>query len=696
MIGERLSRKKQRQLICLWTAVLLAVACVLAAGCGTQASAAEIDFSFSDRDQDPSYDGETATKILLSDGGTEISGAGAAVSGNTVTISEEGTYLVSGSLSDGQIIVDADGETKLQIVLNGASVHCESNAALYIKKADKVFLTLAPDSENSLSDGETRAFAEDEDNKVDGVIFSKADLTINGSGGLTVTGSYKHGVVSKDDLTVTGGEITVTAKGQGLYGKDCVKIRDGVFVLNTGGDGIQSDNSEDELRGFVYLYGGSFQITAEEGDGVQAETVLRIDGGDYTILTGGGSAQAQDRVSGVGFEGGRPGGSSAAAFRGTPALSGAAVGMAGNAPGQRGAAPDGGSLESTSGQGIGNPPARNLPDGPAEGAGGVPLPQNISGGALQTQEDTASTKGLKAGSQLLIYGGTFSLDTLDDALHSNGGLAVSGGEITAATGDDGAHADGDLTVSGGTLTISKSYEGLEGKTIVISGGVVDVTSSDDGLNATDGSGGSSAGGRPGPGGGDQAQDGVYILISGGTVSVDASGDGIDSNGDLTITGGTVTVNGPAGNGDGTLDYNGTAVISGGVFMGAGSSGMAQGFSDSSAQCSILWVLSEKAEAGTEILLSDESGAKIAGWTAEKQFDCVQFSSSDLTAGKTYQLTVNGATEEITLDSAAASNAPAGGRGGMGGMGQPGGDFGGQGGGRGGRGSQTDDRTAGEN
>lgn len=567
-------------------------------------SPAGIDISFTARDLDVGYDESAATKITLAQDGSAVSGEGASVAGNTVTISSAGAYLLSGELSDGQIVVDAAESDKIQLVLDGVTICRKDHAALYVKQADKVFVTLAPDSANSLSDKTDYLLAEGDSN-VDGVIFSKADLTINGSGALTVTAHYKHGIVSKDDLVITGGTYTVTANGQGLSGKDCVKIKDGSFTIHAQGDGIQSDNTEDALRGYVYLAGGTFDITAAT-DGVQAETVLQIDGGRLQLSTGGGSANA--------------------------------------------------STDSNRGWG----------DWP------------MMGGEQQTQDDTPSAKGLKAGTMLLISGGSFTLDCSDDALHCNGNLTIEQGTFTLASGDDGIHADDAVLIQGGSIAITKSYEGIEGSNITISGGETDLVASDDGLNAAGGNDASSLGGRPGQNSFAENAD-VFIRITGGALTMDASGDGIDSNGALYIDGGTVYVNGPTNDGNSVFDYDGSAaVITGGSIVAVGSAGMAQGFTGDSTQCSILYNWPAQLSAGTEITVSDAQGNVVLSYTPAKSFRSAVLSAAGLVQGETYTIAAGTQTEEVTL-SAVNTTAGAASAGQFGGA--PGGPMGGGPGGR---------------
>jgi hypothetical protein len=262
----------------------------------TVADDSTFDFSYTDRDLDPSYDEATATKIALSGSSASIDGEGATANGSTVTISEEGTYIVSGKLSDGHILIETtDDEAKVQLVLDGAEISSTSESAILVEQADKVFITLAPDSSNKLSDGSGRSdlsalsaedaetTSEDDHATHDGVIFSHDDLTINGSGSLAITSASAHAIVSKDDLVITGGDFTLKAAGDGLQGKDCVKIADGTLSITAGDDAITStDTNEPDTTGFVTIDGGTITINAVD-DAVHAETILRLAGGDVTV-----------------------------------------------------------------------------------------------------------------------------------------------------------------------------------------------------------------------------------------------------------------------------------------------------------------------------------------------------------------------------------------------------------------------------
>ena len=534
---------------------------------------------FTDRDRRTSYDDEDAVRILLQGATAACESENVTVDGGTVTIRTEGTYLLSGTLDDGQIRVDAGENDKLQLVFDGVTVSSSSSAALYIRGADKVFVTLAAGSENALSNGGT--FVSDGETNVDGAVFSKQDLTCNGDGRLTVTSPGGHGVVCKDDLVLTGGTYTVYAGSHGLDVNDSVRVDGASLSLEAGKDGIHVENEEDESLGYFYLAGGSVSVVSD-GDGISASGSVRVSGGDVTVTAGGGHENGPQHTSG----------------------------------------------------GFGGPGRDRV--------------------SVSDSDSTESRKAIKADGGLLLDGGTFLLDSADDALHSDGDITVTGGDFTVSSGDDGFHADGTLTVSGGTIRIETSYEGLEGLHVAVSGGNIQLTADDDGVNAAGGTDGSGFGGGfgndrfgggrgpGGPTGGTGSSDGS-VVISGGTLSVVAYGDGIDSNGSLEITGGDVTVVGPTQGDTATLDFDTTGRITGGRFVGTGGAGMAQTFGDSSQGVVALRVGEQSA--GTEIVLSD-GGETLLTVSPPLPYAVVILSLPELVKGRTYTVSIGAYTGEF--------------------------------------------------
>ena len=307
------------------------------------------------------------------------------------------------------------------------------------------------------------------------------------------------------------------------------------------------------------------------------------------------------------------------------------------------------------------------------------------GTASTTSEESA--KGLKASSDILISGGTFTIDSSDDAIHSNGTIRITDGEFAIKSGDDGIHADTDLGISGGVIHITKSYEGIEASKLVISGGNIDLIASDDGLNAAGGNDGSSMGGRPGMG--SFTRDNGEIIISGGYLLVNASGDGIDSNGTVTVSGGVTLVTGPPNSGNGALDYESSATVTGGVLIALGASGMATGFTSAENQGAIFCSFSTQS-AGTSLSLCDADGKVLASFTPDKAYQSAVISAPGIADGGTYTLlagaavanadsngyakdtTCTGGTTITTITMNGLLYGSGGGMGGIGGMGGHGG------------------------
>lgn len=597
-------------------------------------------------DIDAGYEESEAVEVTFSDNGAAAEGSGVTIDGAVVTITAEGTYLLSGSCSEGRVIVDAGKKDKVKLVLNGLELTCGSNAPLLVRSADKVYLTLEEGSVNSLADGGSYQLAEGEN--TDGVIFSKADLTINGDGELKIGGNYKHGIVSKDDLVITGGSLTVTAASSALVGKDSVKIGGGSFDLTSGKDAVKSTNTEDEGRGIVSITGGSFTINAG-GDGIFAAADLEISGGELDITTGGGSANAP--VKSDDLFGGR---------QGDFAMGGKWGEMGGFDRADMGDLPDdmGGFGHGVRGE---IPPI--APEGefsPLSAGGSLEIGFAVSGSdnteLMQTSAESGSSsaKGLKADGNIVIEEGVINIDSADDSLHCGGSAHISGGSITAASGDDGIHADGDLVIDGGSIDITKSYEGIEGMTVTISGGDISVVASDDGINCAGGSDTGSADRM----GRDMfaAQEGVFLRISGGTVNVDSGGDGLDSNGDMFIEGGVIYVSGPENGGNGSIDFNGSASVTGGTIVALGAVGMEEMFGEEgSTQCAVLHDFSQSFSPGTGFTVSDSAGNVILSFVNEKTWQGAIFSSPELKQGESYTVSAGDESETIVLDGVTTSN-----------------------------------------
>ena len=468
----------------------------------------DIDWEFTARDREVGYEESTAVKIALNGSSAEVSGNGASYADGIITIMQEGTYVFTGALDDGRILVNAPDTDKVQIVLNGAALHCETHAAIFIQQADKVFITLAEGTSNQLTSGAAYELSEDDSN-VDGVIFSRADLTLNGSGSLTVEAAYKHAIVSKDDLVITGGTYNITAEnGGGLYGKDCVKIAAGTYTIQTGRDGIQSSNEEAADRGFVYIAGGTFTITAGT-DGIQAATVLRMDDGSVTIVSGGGSANASTTTSGdPRGDWGQWGQSSTS---------------------------DSAETESSSAKGL---------------KAGTSLLFNGGSAVIDSSDDSLHSNG-----NLAIQGGTLTMSSGDDGMHADtdlvindgvilieksyegiegNNITINGGDITLTASDDGLNvAGGDGSSANGRMG-QNSFSGDSAGVLTITGGVLNIDASGDGLDSN----------------GNLVIEGGVIFVTGPT---DNGNGALDYDGTATISGGIIIAVGSTGMAQGMGD-----------------------------------------------------------------------------------------------------------------------------------------------
>ncbi len=291
----------------IYTFLACGMSCILLTGCQTDnpqssagaspakdATAAPVptkaaDYSelFSDRDLSGEYESSEAVDVALTGSSAACESTDVTVDGSVITITGAGTYMITGTLDDGMIIVDTDKESKVQLVLDGMSVNSSSSAAIYVRQADKVFITTSKDSENTLSNG--GVYESVDENNIDAVIFSKDDLTLNGSGKLTINAAAGHGVVSKDDLIITGGTYTITSEKDGLSGKDIVGIADGTFTITSSGDGISSDAD-------LYIAGGGFSLNCAD-DALHADANLLVLDGGFNLASGDDGLHADDSLT---------------------------------------------------------------------------------------------------------------------------------------------------------------------------------------------------------------------------------------------------------------------------------------------------------------------------------------------------------------------------------------------------------------
>jgi hypothetical protein len=543
----------------------------------TTAVAGVLAANSSDHEDPADYIWDSTQEIPIVLNGTSITEStdGATVIGSTVTITSSGTYSISGSLTDGQILVNTSDKGTVRLILNGVNISNATSSPIYISAAEKVILILADNTRNYVTDGASYVFANTSESEPNATIFSKSDLTIYGNGFLTVKGNYNDGITSKDGLIIKSGIITttsvdgkimkkgytksgiitinVTSADDGIRGKDYLVIKDGAITVTSTGDGLKSDNEDDVTKGYIYIKSGAINITAGL-DAIAAETDAIIANGIINLSSGGGSGK--------------------------------------------------------------------------------------------TVNGTTSAKAIKGVVCVAIDNGTFSINSADDAIHSNGEVVISGGTFDISSGDDGIHADSILGINGGNISITKCYEGIESAILTINDGNIHVTASDDGIN---GAGGNDGSGAPGWPGGMQQSGNYYLYINGGYIVVNAIGDGLDINGSIEMTGGTVIVNGPTANNNGAIDYDASFKMTGGFIVAAGSSGMAQVPGTTSTQYSLLMTFSSAKTAGTLFHIQASDGTDILTFKPTKVYQSVAFCSPNLIKDSTYDVYLGGSSTGTATD-----------------------------------------------
>lgn len=529
-------------------------------------------------------DGESGVQITLKDDGTTSDIRKVDISGNTIRITEAGTYVFTGTLTDGRIEVEAGKEDEVELVLNGVDITCRSYAPIRVLQAGNVTIDLAEASVNLLSDGMDYELEDEEDN-TDAAIFSKDDLKLKGNGVLSVNGNYKHGIVCKDDLTVKGGTYYIQSKEDGMNANDSITIDGGTFFITAGDDGMHVDET-------LTVNGGTITIL-ESYEGLEGHQVIIHDGLiDITASDDGiNSNSGSDTESEIEMQ------------------------PESEADGEKpeGNGMPGGMLEPEDGNG--EPP--EMP----EGGNGEP-PEMPEGGNWNRE------KGIGERPQT-------GNENVENSIPSFGDGTDRGSQSEPGY-ENPERERGEMPQSGNENNRgSAGGAGLEFRENEMPEGSMEEGSMPEA-------------GMPGgemPAGGMDTDADSLIQINGGTITVNAGGDGLDSNGLLEVNGGIIYVSGAANGGDGAIDYGISGVITGGTILATGYSNMAEGFSDTSAQYSILYNTKELQDGGSAVVLKDENRKEIVSWQPPKEFNSVLISAPAMKEGETYTLWVNGTAVE---------------------------------------------------
>lgn len=674
-------------------AVILAM-CLMTSGCGSQnyttnskntdttvtSSITAQDTNVTHADDADNYKTEITGEFSI----TSTDGSTITQNDSVYTITQAGEYTVTGLLSEGQIVVNADDNAEITIVLNGTSITCSNGSPIYIKNADNVKIKSEENTYNCIVDA--RAEADDNSDHSssengNAAIYAACDLKLVGKGALSVTGNYNNGIQSKDDISIKNVTIKVNAVNNAIKGNDEVAIESGeIIAISRKGDGIKTSNSslstKGKQKGNVIISGGNIDIYAA-CDGIDAAYGVDVSGdGNLNIYTdtysdyseavaadnsGSSASSSGSSISNPDSSASNPGssasnpdssnqnqGSSSKSSSNATMMTYTTTANTDNQNNSRVETPPDMNNAQNNGN-MGNPPdmnnsssnSGNNPDmkgnfgGRNRAANG--MPGNNSSG--NSSKKSYSTKGIKAESEINISGAAINISSTDDGIHANsdsgvletgedgkGIISISGGTITISTGDDGIHADKELNITDGYINVLTSYEGLEAITINISGGQSFVYAADDGINACTGDGTSTP----------------LINITGGYVDVTTGSgdtDGIDSNGSYTQSGGMVLVKGGSSSGQvsGSIDVDGNITITGGTCVALG------GICETPVNSVNAYVFSSVSFNAGSYSVKDSSGNEIISFTLNNSYSNSWICTSALTTNTEYTLYCDGSS-----------------------------------------------------
>lgn len=602
-------------------AVILAM-CLMTSGCGSQnyttnnkntdttiaSSITAQDTNVTHADDADNYKTEITGEFSI----TSTDGSTITQNDSVYTITQAGEYTVTGLLSEGQIVVNADDNAEITIVLNGTSITCSNGSPIYIKNADNVKIKSEENTYNCIVDARTEADDNSDNSSSENgnaAIYAACDLKLVGKGALSVTGNYNNGIQSKDDISIKNVTIKVNAVNNAIKGNDEVAIESGeIIAISRKGDGIKTSNSslstKGKQKGNVIISGGNIDIYAA-CDGIDAAYGIDVSGdGNLNIYTD----TYSDYSEAVAADN-----------------SGSSASSVGNPPDMNNSSSNSGNNRDMKGNfGGGNRAANGIPG------------NNSSG---NSSKKSYSTKGIKADSEINISGTAINISSTDDGIHANsdsgvletgedgkGIISISGGTITISTGDDGIHADKELNITDGYINVLTSYEDLEAITINISGGQSFIYAADDGINACTGDGSSTP----------------LINITGGYIDVTTGSgdtDAIDSNGSYTQSGGMVLVKGGSSSGQvsGSIDVDGNITITGGTCVALG------GICETPVNSVNAYVFSSVSFNAGSYSVKDSSGNEIISFTLNNSYSNGWICASALTTNTEYTLYCDGSS-----------------------------------------------------
>ncbi len=497
-----------------------------------------------------------------------------------------------------------------------------------------------------------------------GATVAASTVTIGSAGTYSISGALTDGQVIVDTgdeepvrLILSGANIN-NSTGSPLYVMDAEEV---IIILDAGTENAVADGvayvfpgtDEDEPNAALFSKSdltisgdGALTVTGNYNDGIASKDGLVISGGTITVTAVDDGIRGKDYVV---VRGGRITVSAQGDGLKSDSAEDAAEGYISIENGMINVVSGGDAIQAETGVTI---------------TGGE-IALSSGGGSNNWIGEAASAKGIKAVVSVTIDGGSLTIDSVDDALHSNGSLVINGGTFALSSGDDAVHADVSVEINGGDMRVAASYEGIESARITLNGGTLNIVSSDDGLNVAGGVDGSGMlpgmgrrGARPGGQAGQPGQPAqetfaasgdYYLHINGGYLVLDAGGDGFDIGGSIAMTDGVVIVHGPVENMNGALDCDGSFSISGGLLVAAGSAGMAQAPDESSTQPSLLLNFSSTLRAGTLVHIVASDGWEVLTFAPAKDYQSIAFSSAELVTGASYVVYYGGSASGAATD-----------------------------------------------
>lgn len=681
-------------------AVILAM-CLMTSGCGSQnyttnnkntdttiaSSITAQDTNVTHADDADNYKTEITGEFSI----TSTDGSTITQNDSVYTITQAGEYTVTGLLSEGQIVVNADDNAEITIVLNGTSITCSNGSPIYIKNADNVKIKSEENTYNCIVDARTEADDNSDNSSSENgnaAIYAACDLKLVGKGALSVTGNYNNGIQSKDDISIKNVTIKVNAVNNAIKGNDEVAIESGeIIAISRKGDGIKTSNSslstKGKQKGNVIISGGNIDIYAA-CDGIDAAYGIDVSGdGNLNIYTD----TYSDYSEAVAADNSGSSANSSGSSISTPDSSASSPGSSASNPDSSASNPSssnqnqGSSSKSSSNAtmmtytttantdnqnnssvgtppdmnntqnngNMGNPPDMNNSSsnsgnnrdmkgnfgGGNRAANGIPG-NNSSG---NSSKKSYSTKGIKADSEINISGTAINISSTDDGIHANSDSGV------LETGEDG---NGIISISGGTITISTGDDGIHAdKELNITDGYINVLTSYEGLEAItiNISGGQSFVYAADDGINACTGDGTstpLINITGGYVDVTTGSgdtDGIDSNGSYTQSGGMVFVKGGSSSGQvsGSIDVDGNITITGGTCVALG------GICETPVNSVNAYVFSSVSFNSGSYSVKDSSGNEIISFTLNNSYSNGWICASALTTNTEYTLYCDGSS-----------------------------------------------------